>query len=109
MLVIVVLVILAAIAIVAVASLAAPRARGRRMRGPTDRSGRVRRRRTTDERVLLSEGEAIQRRVEARLSARGVPSHRLSGPNPPTGAEQLARNDRRSLRRSRSRTRSGDR
>jgi hypothetical protein len=99
-----VLVIVAVIVIAAVALLAVRGAGGRRLlsarrrgparRGPATAGRRERpswaeRRGTTDERVLLAEGEEIQERVEARLSARGVAPHRLSGPNPPTVAERL--------------------
>jgi hypothetical protein len=54
------------------------------------RARRHRPHRSTDERVLLAEGEDIQDEVEARLRARGVAPHRLSGPNPPIPAERLA-------------------
>lgn len=99
-LVVVVAVIVIAAAIVAVPRAGAHRLLGGRGRGPArhrpvatgrrGRASRAGRQRTTDERVLLAEGEEIQQEVEGRLSARGVAPHRLSGPNPPTAAERLA-------------------
>jgi hypothetical protein len=98
-----VLVVVAMIVIAAVAVVAFPRAGGHRLPGGRARAARrpvasgrrerarwADRRRPIDERVLLAEGEEIQERVEARLSARGVAPQRLSGPNPPTVAERLA-------------------
>jgi hypothetical protein len=102
----VVLVLVVAVVIVAIAVLAVPRVarrrpvarRGRgtvrrRPSSPVDpgRARRTDRRQAADDRVLLAEGEEIQRRVEARLSAQGIPDHRLSGPNPTTPADRLAR------------------
>lgn len=89
MVVLVVLVVVAVIALAAVASVAIPRARGRRVPVRPRRGRRRDRHEAPDERALLAEGEAIQERVEAQLSARGVASHRLSGPNPPTAAERV--------------------
>jgi hypothetical protein len=100
LLVVVVAVIVIAAALVAVPRAGAHRLLGGRGRGPArhrpvatgrrGRASRAGRHRTTDERVLLAEGEEIQQEVEARLSARGVAPHRLSGPNPPTAAERLS-------------------
>jgi hypothetical protein len=96
-LVIVVILIVAAVVAFAVPGFRGGRlaaGRGRGARGPVDagprrRSGRPRRGFAT-ERSLLAEGEEIQETVEARLTARGIAPHRLSGPNPPTAAERLS-------------------
>jgi hypothetical protein len=101
----VLLVLLVVIVIAAAALVAGTRAGGHRLRrgrehapmrrrpaarGRRERAAWADRRRSTDERVLLAEGEEIQQHVEARLSARGIAPHRLSGPNPPTAAERAA-------------------
>ncbi|HWH12822.1 MAG TPA: hypothetical protein VG165_17005 [Solirubrobacteraceae bacterium] len=101
MLVLIIVIVIVA-AVIAAAAIAIPRVGGPGLRGRS-RRGRTRpgtagrregadrfgRRRAPSERVLLAEGEQIQRRVETRLTAQGIAPHRLSGPNPPTAAERI--------------------
>jgi hypothetical protein len=100
LLVVIAVIVIAAVSFVAVSRTGGHRLLGGRGRGPAShrplatgrrgRASRAGRHRTTDERVLFAEGQEIQQDVEARLSARGVAPHRLSGPNPPTAAERVA-------------------
>jgi hypothetical protein len=98
----VLVIVLAVVVIALVAYLAVPGAGGGVRLGRASRSaagrrpadgGRRRRswpRRPATQRVLLAEGEEIQRRVEDRLTAQGVAPHRLAGPNPPLAADRPA-------------------